>query len=98
MPAKTRFAEIASVTISGKGMGVAAGAEAAVGPVVAGAAGAPVSSAGRAAFSSARVKKNKQSLFFILDPTDPSFFTPPAPPPNAAQHKQTFLCNCLPSL
>src|SRR4029077_233476 len=80
MPAKTRFAEIASVTISGKGMGVAAGAEAAVGPVVAVATGALVSAAGRAVFASASANKTKQSLSFMLEPTYRSFYGMPAQP------------------
>ncbi|MGA8477324.1 MAG: hypothetical protein WB696_05130, partial [Chthoniobacterales bacterium] len=78
--AKTRFAEIASVTISGKGMGVAAGAEAAVGPVVAVATGALVSAAGRAVFASASANKTKQSLSFMLEPTYRSFREAPAQP------------------
>src|SRR4029077_1549502 len=94
MPAKTRFAEIASVTISGKGMGVAAGAEAAVGPVVAVATGALVSAAGRAVFASASANKTKQSLSFMLEPTYRSFYGTPAQPRMDAQWTRNKTLEC----
>src|SRR5260370_25297889 len=78
--ARTRFAEVASATTSGKGMGVMAGVGEAVALVVAAAVGAPVSAAGRAVFTSANANKTKQSLSFMLEPTYRSFREAPAQP------------------
>src|SRR5260370_35294372 len=75
---RTRFAEVASATTSGKGMGVMAGVGEAVAVAVAAAVGALVSAAGRAGFAGASANKTKQRLSFMLEPTYRSVHEAPA--------------------